>query len=576
MLESKGHPVFVEPRLLRDSNTPTDLRKVIYPCLHPKAALGAVRFVIATLNRLLTEPASSDKPDLQNLPDEVERIGQWLTRSGAQGFNTIHFLRAANELGIPWQSLVGNIIQFGQGARARWLDSSLTDLTSSLATQLARDKKSAATMLRLAGVPVPAHFLAGDEDAAVRYAEDLGYPVVVKPADLDGGVGVAAHLNTAAAVRKAFAVAKAASPNILVEKHVPGRDYRLQVVRGEVQGALERVPGGVVGNGKDTVRALVERQNEDRRTATDDRRYLHAINLDDEAHELLLAHGMVWDTVPISGHLIRLRGAANVTNGGVPVPVPLDRVHRDNLTLARRAAQALRLDVAGIDMLIPDIEISWHQSGAFICEVNAQPQMFTTMHRPMLQRLVQGNGRIPVIVFLDGATRPQAVTKVHRGLIAAGLRTGLTTPDGVWIADEVVSKHGIGAYTGGKLLLQDPTAEALVAHVTDHAVLRQGWPFDRCTVLILGQEPSDQTAEAALAFTQLAGFARGLAPRYVFVDGRAGASVALARAYFGQHPNLKIISSDGASDATQDTLIAEAILSVLTPAKPANERTGFR
>ncbi len=576
LLESKGHPVFVAPRIVVESNVSPDLRKVIFPCLQPKAALGAVRFVISTLNRLLIEPASNEKTAAQNLAEEVERIGQWLSRSGVQGFNTVHFLQAANELGIPWQSLVGNIMQFGQGARARWLDSSLTDLTPSIAAQLARNKKGAATMLRLAGVPVPAHFLAGTEDAAVRYAEELGYPVVVKPADLDGGVGVAAHLTTPASVRKAFSAAKAVSPHVLVEKHVPGRDYRLQVVRGEVQGVLERVPGGVTGNGQDTVRALVERQNNERRTATDDRRYLHAITLDDEAEALLSVQETTWDTVPVAGRVIRLRGAANVTNGGVPVPVSLENVHRDNLTLARRAAQALRLDVAGIDLLIPDIATSWHQSGAYVCEVNAQPQMFTTMHRPMLQTLVRGNGRIPVIVFLDGVTRPAAVTKVQRGLIAAGLRTGFANVHGVWISDEVVAKPGIDACAGGKLLLQDPTVDAVVLHVADQTVLRHGWPFDRCTVLVLGHEPIDPSAEAAITFTKIAGFARGLAPRHIFVDGRAGASAALAKAYFGQHPNVKIISAEGASDLTHDNLLAEAVLSVLIHATQPQGQSGIR
>jgi cyanophycin synthetase len=179
------------------------------------------------------------------------------------------------------------------------------------------------------------------------------------------------------------------------------------VVDGEVQGVLERVPGGVVGNGRDSVRVLLEQQNHDRRTALDDRRYLYAMDFDDEAVKLLAAQGLTGDSVPAAGQAVRLRSASNVASGGVPVELTLDQVHGDNLRLAVRAARVLRLDVAGIDLLAPDIGRSWLETGANICEVNAMPQMFTTMHKPMLRSLFKGgNGRIPVVLVIDAA-RPE-------------------------------------------------------------------------------------------------------------------------------------------------------------------------
>jgi cyanophycin synthetase len=393
----------------------------------------------------------------------------------------------------------------------------------------------------------------------VRCAEKLGYPVVVKPADRDGGKAVAAHLVAPEAVSKAFLAARLASQNVLVEKHVPGRDYRIQVVQGEIHGVLERIPGSVTGNGQDCVRVLLERQNEERRNAVDDKRYLHVMLFDDEAELLLAAQAIGWDSVPAAGLVVRLRGAANVTNGGVPVSVPLECVHPDNLVLARRAARVLRLDVAGIDMLIPDIEKSWLHTGAFICEVNAQPQMFSTMHKPMLQSLLKGNGRVPVIVVLDNREHSDAAVAVQQGLVAAGILAGLASPQGVWIGGECVDGQGRGAYAGGRVLLHDQTAEAIVIHVADHGVLRQGWPIDRCDVLVLGQAPLAPVAQEAKAFSRLAAFARALAPRHVIVDERDNASTTLARLYFGKHPGLEFIPHHG-TDNLQDGRVAEAVL----------------
>jgi cyanophycin synthetase len=570
LLENNGHPLFSRPRILARAKDAPDLRRVAYPCLQHKAAVGALRFVITVLDRLLADPAADTKATNEFLHVESERIRQWLSRSGVQGFNTVHFLRAADELGIPWLRLVGNVIQFGQGARARWLDSSFTDATPIISTQLARNKKNAAILLRQAGVPVPEHFLAGSEEAAVRYAEELGYPVVVKPADLDGGKAVAAHLVTAEAVRKAYTAARQASQNVLVEKHVAGRDHRIQVVLGEVQGVLERTPGGVTGNGRDSVRVLLEAQNEERRTATDDRRYLHAMQFDEEAEQLLAAQSMNWESVPGTGQVVRLRGAANVTNGGVPVPIPPERVHPDNLALARRAARTLRLDVAGIDMLIPDIGESWLQSGAYICEVNAQPQMFTTMHRPMLQSLVSGDGRVPVVVFLDARRRPEVAARVHRGLAASGLRPGLAGREGVWIASQRIAGPGLGTFVGGRMLLQDPTVDAILLHVADPGVLRQGWPVDRCDVLVFGEPPAD---EIAAEFPRLAEFSRGLSPQYVIVDGGVAGSLARARRNFGRHRGLEILPAAKTAGAVQDKSIAAAVLKRLAlPGRPRPPR----
>lgn len=563
LLDNHGHPLFAEPRILpRAKGAPPDLREVVYPCLAPKAAVGALRFVIMSLDRLL-EVSSGDRQAMeQALSTELERIKQWLERSGVQGFNPTHFLRAADELGIPWRRLVGNVIQFGQGSRARWLDSSFTDATPNISSQLARNKKSAAALLRQAGVPVPEHFLAGSEDAAVRYADTLGYPVVIKPADLDGGKAVAAHLVTAAAVRKAWAAARTVSRNVLVEKHVAGRDHRIQVVRGEVQGVLERMPGSVTGNGRDSVRALLEAQNEERRTATDDRRYLHGMQIDDEGAQLLAAQSMNWDSVPATGRVVRLRGAANVTNGGIPVSIPPDRVHPDNLALACRAARILRLDVAGIDLLIPDIGVSWLQSGAYICEVNAQPQMFTTMHQPMLRSLVRGNGRVPVIVFLDCTRRPEAAARVYRGLAAGGLRPGLASIDGVWVADQRLAGAGTDAVAGGQILLLDTSVDAVLLHVADPGVLRHGWPVDRCDVLVFGHPPA---GEATAWFSRLVEFSRGLSPRHVIVDGSVAAGLALAQKYFGRHRKLEVLSAAKAAEPSPGKRVAAAVLKHIVP-----------
>lgn len=74
--------------------------------------------------------------------------------------------------------------------------------------------------------------------------------------------------------------------------------------------------------------------------------------------------------------------------------------------MALRAARAFKLDLAGIDLLMPDISVPWYEKGAAICEVNAKPELGTTaplLSAPILKELLRGNGRVPVtLVFGDG------------------------------------------------------------------------------------------------------------------------------------------------------------------------------
>ena len=568
--EKSGAPIFEKGRTINLPAPRHDTWVVIQPCLNPKSCLRAFTLMVGIINQALAgdaqRHAQHNAKSAATVLDEIRSTIQQLNSVAPRGFNSVHFLRAAFDLNVPWHHIASNVFQFGWGAHSRWLSSSFTDHTPQISAQLARDKAIAAAVLRSAGVPVPSHFRVLTQDDAVRRARQLGYPVVVKPADLDGGVGVAANLQSDAAVRKAFDQALLHSKQVLLEKHVEGRDYRLQVVQGQVQGVLVRVPGGVTGDGVRSVRALLDAQNLRRRTATDDQRFLKEMSLDEEAIEMLAGLALSADSVPAAGQFVRLRGAANVASGGIPIQLPLDQVHADNLELALRAVDALRLDVAGVDLLIPDIEQSWLVVGAAICEVNAQPQMFSSMHRPMLQQLMAGgNGRIPTVVVLgDDATGKLGLTLLA-ALAATGITAGWAAGDETWIASRCISKDGAGAHTHTLALLRDRRVQAFVLSLRDDHILRQGWPIDRCDVLLLVHSAFEANAgkSADQVFSEVLGFARGLQPRRVLVSAAAPHCFAQASAIFARETTCELVgTADSGSEQHRQHLV-EAVMRAL-------------
>ncbi|ROZ79634.1 acetate--CoA ligase family protein [Ramlibacter sp. WS9] len=535
LLRAGSHSVFQPARASVVQRPGGTLHLIQQPCMQHGAATSAVNFVIGAINLFGIDAKSADAR--QGLNTNFSQLLKSLKHTGMRGFNPAWFLAAADELRVPWAHLRGDIFLFGWGAKGRWLQSSFTDQTSKIGTNLARNKVDGAAVLRTNGVPVPEHVAVHNEREAVAAAEKMGYPVVVKPIDLDGGKGVWVNIRTAAAVREAYANAVALSKQVLVERHVNGRDFRIQVVHGEVHGVLERVPGGVTGNGVDSVKGLLERQNLDRKHAADDRRFLHGIADDKEALGLLVEQDLDWESVPGAGRFVRLRSASNVASGGVPTPVPLDHVHPDNLSLAVRATRLLRLDVAGVDLLIPDIGRSWLEGGASICEVNAQPQMFTTMHKPMLASLLGGtDGRIPVAVVVGAqAATDGAGPALHRDLLAKGVNAGLVCGNQVHVGRELVCNDAAGAFAGARMLCNDQSVEAMVICVSDKGILNRGWPVDHCDVLVLDTRPPEARDPASSRMDGAAwlGFSAHLSPHRVIVDVSDPALLAKAKAVFG-------------------------------------------
>ncbi len=403
--------------------------------------------------------------------------------------NVRFFVQAALETGVPFLELPSNIYLFGQGIRGRWMLSSFSEETALIAAKLAREKLLGAAIMRRAGIPVPEHQRAESVGQAEKIAERLGYPVVVKPSNQDGGRGVAAGLRNRAEVSKAFSDARKFSASVLVEKHVEGRDYRVTVFQGEVVSAVERVPGGVTGDGRSTVKELLDRLNADPLRGTGHLAQLKRLLLDDEAMTLLRQAGLEPGSVPAEGTFVRLRRVANLTTGGRPVRV-LDRVHPDNRALALRAASIMRLDIAGVDLLMPDIGRSWRETGAVVCEVNAQPSLGGrtaggTLYEPILRALVPGNGRVPVVAVLGETPSRTFVGDIETALLEEGLTPGCRDTSGVRVGGEPVADGDVEPFAAGEMLVLDRKVEAIVLCVDDDSLLYTGLPFARIDLLVL-------------------------------------------------------------------------------------------
>ena len=451
----------------------------------------APKLALNWAGRLLNALSAGVYAEVEKIKQELTKVIEACRENGPAGVNTLAFLRAAYEVNMPWRHVANNVYQFGWGSRARWLDSTFTDETSRVSAGLARDKLACNRVLREAGLPVARQSEVRTVAKALEVAEIIGYPVVVKPLNLDGGSGVFTHLCTQKAVQNAYHRTEKFSKRILVEKHFEGQDYRLQVYRGKVFWVAHRRPAYVKGDGKSSVQQLIDTVNAQRINVTTlettDEMGIAQILVDDEVLEWLDYHQLERSSVPEQGRIVRLRGAANVASGGTR-EAALHLAHPDNLALAVRAAEILRLDLAGVDMLIPDISRSWLEVGAIICEVNAQPQLSGILHKQLLQQLVLEQGRIPLIAVASTAPTLAMMASLTNDAQNNHFCIGLASATTVSVDGAIVS-HGLhGLNHALKALLIDPKINAIVIMYDTLAELLAITAVDKFDVVVLAHD----------------------------------------------------------------------------------------
>ena len=416
------------------------------------------------------------------------------TQRRAFGPSTASLVQAAEERDIPWLRLNRySLVQFGHGRYQHRIQATTTDKTSNIAVDLASDKEETNSIMRDLGLPVPKQRVVRTSRDAVRAAERIGYPVVLKPLDGNHGRGVSINLRTHGEVEVGFEKAKEHGRTIVVESYIEGFDHRLLVVNGELVAAAKRVPGHVVGDGKHSVEQLVDIVNEDPRRGVGHEKVLTRLEFDHQAERLLEKLGYDRDTVPKKDEVVYLRSTANLSTGGTSIDVT-DVMHPDNRDMAIRAIRAIDLDIGGVDFLTRDITESYREAGGGICEVNAGPGF--RMHvapsegtprdvaGPVIDMLFPPDtpSRIP-IAAVTGTNGKTTTSRMLAHLMKmSGYTVGLTSTDGVYIDGKLSVAGDMTGPVSAHMILRDPSVDAAVMETARGGMLRSGLGFQSCNV----------------------------------------------------------------------------------------------
>ncbi len=419
--------------------------------------------------------------------DEDERLGP----------STDSIVQAAMARGIPYRRLTsGSMVQFGWGSKQRRIQAAETDGTSAISQSIAQDKELTKKLLDAAGVPIPFGRPVVDEDDAWAAAEEIGFPVVVKPQDGNQGKGVTVNVISRDHLRIAYAAAAAISSSVMVERYLPGHDYRLLVVGGKVVAAARRDPPQVLGDGIHSVRELVDIVNSDPRRSEGHATALTNMRLDTIALARLEMQGFSVNSIPEKGSRVILRNNANLSTGGSATDVT-DDVHPEVAARAVAAAQMIGLDICGVDVICDNLLKPLEEQGGGVIEVNAAPGL--RMHlqpsygkaRAVGEAIIStmfnagDDARIPVVAVTGTNGKTTTVRLIAHLLEQNGLRVGMTNSDGVYIGKQRIDIGDCSGPKSARNVLLHPDVDAAVFETARGGVLREGLAFDRCDVAVV-------------------------------------------------------------------------------------------
>lgn len=420
------------------------------------------------------------------------------------------------EENYPWFSLDFDIqtidwFQIGFGREQQLYERAVTFNSSHLGVSIASSKKKTNAFLSNLGFRVPKQATAKTLGQAKLLADQIGYPVVVKSDIGTGGSRVYADLRSFNEVKTAYEILQTKlqqlglQSDILIEKHMPGRIYRVEVVKGEVFDAYDMMPAAVTGDGIHTVEELIviENQLPSRKSADDLAGKYVPLKLETAEMIMLEKQGLKPDSIPVTGKEVRLHANSNWSTGGTFTEVT-DKVHPDNLQLIQRAAQSLDIDMLGIDLITEDLSLSFITTPITFIEVNHAPQLggyfdddtgeYVDVCRRLITKLFpkQKDNSVPIITIKKTTLSRETQSLLAQCLNKSGYPAGVINDAGIEVDGQIWSAPAEVNFQNPNLqLLRNINVGAALVERSNESLADFGLSTGNCDISIL-LNPSNQ------------------------------------------------------------------------------------
>ena len=215
------------------------------------------------------------------------------------------------------------------------------------------------------------------EEALQKFNYIKSKPIVIKPKSTNFGLGITIFKNGTSSLEnytKAIEFALKEDKDILIEEFIEGTEYRFFVIEGKTEAVLLRVPANVTGDGKHTIRELVEMKNANPLRGDAKKTPLKKIELGEIEQLQLSEQGLNFESILAENEVAYLRENSNISTGGDSIDMT-DEVHESYKKLAVEIAEAMMAKVCGVDLIIPNIKDECSKDNYGVIEANFNPMM---------------------------------------------------------------------------------------------------------------------------------------------------------------------------------------------------------
>ncbi len=472
----------------------TGIYNVVFAYFEEECGRYAARAAVRLFLDLTSEkPLEEIKENLKNIIQRLREIREEVRFGPSTG----SIVEEAESRGIPFIRLnEHSLVQLGYGVHQQRIQATMTAKTNTIAVEIACNKKATKQILGDMGIPVPRGYMIQDEEDLERTVNSVGFPVVIKPLDGNHGKGATIGINNTDEARIAFQKAREYSKYIIVEKMLAGNDFRALVVNNRLIAVAERTPAHVVGNGKNTIRELIDETNADPRRGYGHENVLTQIDVDGQTERLIAAKHYTLETVLTEGEILFLKTTANISTGGTAID-RTDEVHPENAFMFERIAKIVGLDVAGVDIIAPNISEPLHENGGGIIEVNAAPGF--RMHLSPSQGIGRNVAeyvvdmlfppgkpfRIPIFAITGTNGKTTTTRLIAHILKGSGLTVGFTTTDGTYIQNVRIVEGDNTGPVSAQLVLKDPSVQVAVLETARGGIIRSGLGYGHSDIAIV-------------------------------------------------------------------------------------------
>jgi len=400
----------------------------------------------------------------------------------------------------------------GRGSNITCSISSTQDSVLGFKTQ--RDKWLTNTMIERLGLPIPKWEIIEDKADLKKVFNNYSKPFVLKPVGLTGGAGVTTNIKTLEQAEKAWNMAKEAinkkdrrswQRKIMVQEQVSsiaGEDYRLLVIDGRLEIATKRIPANVIGDGKKSIRQLIEETNQDpRRDTTDPAHILKPIKFDEMLDLYLKEQSLTLDSVPSKNENVYVRKTSSMSQGGITEDVTA-KVHPQIKYLVETIASSLHIFAMGADIMCKDISKPLTQDNGAILEVNSMPEAYLNLFpvigqsypevaETFVKKLLKNN-KTQQILYIGKAdlSVTEVLRAVKKKVDCKGKTIGTHINGSLYINDQLINS-GLEPWRAIEALKINANLDIIIlAYHGLNEVKNMGTGFDRIDQVITSDEIS--------------------------------------------------------------------------------------